>query len=102
MGTESQCVILVQNPALPPESYMICKNHFELELPICYKDCYAGGSICPVSPPPSMFTPSLLHFRYWKADPVECMLGRPWQGSPEKEKRDIVECHPLPFLPVES
>lgn len=60
VGRERECVMLVQIPALLTESYMICPSYFELELPTCDKDCYAGGSVCPVSP-------SLIHVHTFSA-----------------------------------
>lgn len=89
--------MLVQIPALLPESYMICTS-FELALPTCDKDCCAGGFVCLVSPPPIHVHIFFACLGFWKADSVDCMMERPWQGSSEK-KRDVVRCHhSLSFL----
>lgn len=48
VGTERECVMLVQIPVLWPESHMISRSHFELELPTCEKDHCTGSSVCSV------------------------------------------------------
>lgn len=60
---------------------MICTNYFALGLPTCDKTAVLLVLFVLSPNPLPMFTHYLFCLGFCKADPVDCLLGRPWQGQ---------------------